>query len=158
MDKKRLVSIRVRGHDVDRIREIGRRIGVRESDMFRFAIRMLLTRFAPLRNGELVGRELLPLLMEFGTELAHYFEMDAERLAWIVNQGIEDPDKRVDSRDIELLIMSTMPESYAYLRLRELTDQVVEPNGVSSMVRRYIFEKYLAKEAPLPPAAEPVSG
>jgi hypothetical protein len=159
MDKKKLVSIRVRCHDVDRIKEISQRIGVRESDLFRFAIRMLLARFAPLRNSSQGGRELLPLLMEFGTELAHYFELDAERLAWIVNQGVDDPAKRVDSRDIDLLIMSTVQENYAYLRLQELTDQELEPQGVNAMVRRYIYEKYLAKDThPLPVIPESVGG
>lgn len=159
MDKKKLISIRVRCHDVDRVKEISRRIGVRESDLFRFAIRMLLARFAPLRNVELGGRELLPLLMEFGTELAHYFELDAERLAWIINQGVEDPAKQVDSRDIELLIMSTVQESYAYLRLRDLTDEELKPQGVNGMVRRYIYDKYLAKDAaPLSSVTEPVGG
>ena len=148
MDKKKLVSIRVRCHDVDKIKEISQRIGVRESDLFRFAIRMLLARFAPLHNVNLGGRELLPLLMEFGAELAHYFELDAERLAWIINQGVDDPAQRVESGDIELLIMSTVQESYAYLRLKELTDHDLEPQGIKAMVKRYIYEKYLTKDAP----------
>ena len=159
MDKKRLVSIRVRCHDVERVKKISQRIGVRESDLFRFAIRMLLARFAPLRNVEMGGRDLLPLLMEFGTELAHYFELDAERLALIINQGVDDPDKRVEIRDIELLIMSTVQEGYTYLRLKGLTDQDLEHEGITSMVRRYIYEKYLSREvAELPDMAEPVSG
>lgn len=153
MDKKKLVSIRVRCHDVDKVKEISQRIGVRESDLFRFAIHMLLARFAPLRNNKLGGRELLPLLMEFGTELAHYFELDAERLSWIINLGVDDPARRVDTQDIELLIMSTVQEGYAYLRLKELADHDLEPQNVNTMVRRYICEKYLAKESPPLPSA-----
>lgn len=158
MDKKKLVSIRVRCHDVDKIKEISQRIGVRESDMFRFAIRMLLARFAPLHNINLGGRELLPLLMEFGPELANYFEMDAERLARIINQGVDDPVKRVDARDIELLIMSTVQESYAYLRLKELTDREPEPQGIKAMVKRYIYEKYMTKDTPTVPTAVESAG
>ena len=126
MDRKKLVSIRVRSQDVDKIRDIAQRIGVRESDLFRFAVKLLLSRLTPLRNPDLQGRELIPLLMEFGTELANYFQFDAERLGRIVNEGVDDPDKRVDVRDIEMLILSSMQESYAYLRLN--------PNGVTAQV------------------------
>ena len=119
---------------------------------------MLLARFAPLHNINLGGRELLPLLMEFGPELANYFEMDAERLARIINQGVDDPVKRVDARDIELLIMSTVQESYAYLRLKELTDREPEPQGIKAMVKRYIYEKYMTKDTPTVPTAVESAG
>ncbi len=155
MDRKKLVSIRVRSQDVDKIRDIAQRIGVRESDLFRFAVKLLLSRSMPLRNPDLQGRELIPLLMEFGTELANYFQFDAERLGRIVNEGVDDPDKWVDVRDIEMLIMSSTQESYAYLRLKELTHCEVEPPGVTGMIRQYIYEKYMGKEgSPLMPSVE----
>ena len=85
--------------------------------------------------------------------------MDAERLAWIINQGVDDPGKRVDIRDIELLIMSTVQESYAYLRLKELSENDFEPQAINAMVKRYIYEKYLAKDAPpLSDVVESVGG
>ena len=148
MEKKKLISVRVRSHDVDKLKEICKRVGIRESDLFRFALRMLLIRFEPLRNPNSNGRDLVPLLMEVGTELANYFELDAERLAWIINEGVDDPAKRVDPRDIELLTMPTAQESYAYLRIKELTSGDLEHRTVASVVRKYMFEKYLATDSP----------
>lgn len=147
VDKKKLVSIRMHVRDVEKVRQISRRIGVRESDLFRFAVKMVLGYLAPLRNSEVSGRELVPFLVAFGGELSRYFELDAEQLARIVNQDVDDPGKRVDVRDIELLIMSSMQEEYAYLRLKDLTQGDADAQDVTGRIKRYMYEMYLGKEA-----------
>ncbi len=145
-NNKQLVSIRLSRSDFNKIKLIARRLGVRDSDVIRFAIRSTLGKLGPLHDTNLGGRDLLPVFVELGVELTTYFEIDSTQLDKIINNGVEHETQRVARDDIKLLTMTAMPEHYIYLRLKEVTGNSIDALGVSAALRQYLYDKYLQGE------------
>lgn len=142
-DKKQNVSVRLNVSDLVKIKEIARRLHVRESDVFRFAIKATLAKLIPLHDHEVKGSDLVPAFIECGTELTNYFDLDTVRLDSIFNEGLADPSKRVDSDDIELLAMAGIKENYVYMKLKELAARQRSPMGPAALLRQHLYEKYV---------------
>ena len=98
---KKLVSVRLTMTDLVRVKGIAARLGVRDSDVIRFALKTTLTKLAPLHNPSLQGNELLPVFVELGTELTNYFDIDPAQLDKIVNNGMAESPKRVHPEDLQ---------------------------------------------------------
>lgn len=147
--KKQVVSMRLNSTDLGRVKEIARRLKVRESDVYRFAIKTTLSKLAPFYDVEMRGKDLLPIFIEMCAELTGYFDLDADSLDRLINGDLVDPCKRVEKDDIRLLSMLGMPEQYIYIKLRELGSKPVEHKGMSTLVRQYLYDKYSHKEPAL---------
>lgn len=141
-DTKRSISLRMNQSDYDRIRTIAKRMRTRESDVFRFLLRLALAQVAPLDNGRNAGAELLPAFVNFPVELASHFELDAERIQRVINHNAE-PANAVDEQDIELLAMAGQSHRYLALRISELTGENISADDVLPAMRRYLERKYL---------------
>lgn len=131
--------------DVRKVKKLAGRLGVRDSDVIRFAVKGMLARLGPLYDPEVRGRNLVPVFVEFGTELLRFFDLDGARLEAIVNEGVE-PGKRVDRDDIALLAQAGAQEQYAALKLSELNQQESQqlvPANLASSLRQYLYEKYV---------------
>lgn len=145
--RKQAVSIRMNAADIRNVKILAERLGVRDSDVIRIAVKIMLGRFAPLYNRQVRGKSLVPVFVESGTDLFRYFELDAVRLDSIINDGA-DSDTRVDADDIQLIAMSGIQQSYARLRLSSIgngkngADKVGEEE-LGSTLRRYLYEKYV---------------
>src|SRR5262245_26099058 len=100
--------------DVRKVKKLAARIGARDSDVIRFAVKCMLTRLGPLYDPDVRGRSLVPVFVESGAELLRFFELDAARLETILNEGV-DAEKRIDRGDIALLALSGGQEAYAAL-------------------------------------------
>jgi hypothetical protein len=100
--RKKAVSLRVFAGDARRIKRLSERLGVRESEVIRFAIKMMLTRLSPLCDPDLRGKQVVPVLLDAGSEMLGHFRFDAAELAEIINEGAPEND-RVDPGDLELL-------------------------------------------------------
>lgn len=147
--KKRNISLRMNTADLQKIKMIAHRLHARESDVFRFAIKTTLAKLAPMLELNTGGSDLVPVFMEFGPELAKYFELDSARLNRVINDGVDDPRKRVDLGDIELMALAGVEERYAMMRLRELGQQPsADNNGVTDLLRDYLSTKYLRGAEP----------
>lgn len=143
--RKQAVSIRMNVSDVRKLKKLASRLGVRDSDVIRFAVKSMLTRLGPLYDAEMRGRALVPVFVEFGTELLRFFDLDGARLEAIVNEGVE-PGKRVDRDDIALLALSGAQEPYAALKLSALKHHDTAhapPADVAASLRQYLYEKYV---------------
>src|SRR5215469_192925 len=105
--------------DVRKVKRVAARLGVRDSDVIRFAVKSMLARLGPLYDSEVHGRNLVPVFVESGAELLRFFDIDAARLEAIINDGVE-PDRRVERDDIALLALTSSQEPYAALKLSEL--------------------------------------
>lgn len=146
--RKQAVSIRLNAADVRKMKKLAVRLGARESDVVRFAIKCMLTRLGPLYDADVKGRNLVPVFVESGSELLRFFDLDSGRLEAIINDGVES-SKRVDRDDIALLALSGAQEPYAALMLNELSS--------GSSLRQYLYEKYVYRGNAEPnPPAEPV--
>lgn len=144
-DKKQNVSVRLNASDISKIKDIARRLHVRESDVIRFAIKAMLAKLIPLHDENTHGSDLMPAFIECGAELTSYFDLDAARLESILNNGVLDHDKRVDSGDIELLAMTGNKENYIYLKLKDLASRQENPIGPAALLRQHLYEKYIQK-------------
>jgi hypothetical protein len=124
--RKKAVSIRISSSDVNKIKRLAKRLGVRDSDVIRFAVKSALAKLAPLEDPDVRGRNLVPVFVESGFELFHHFELDAMRLEKLINDDADD-ERRVDHEDIQLIAMSGVQPPY--LRWR-MTVNPIGNNGV----------------------------
>ena len=146
--KKQAVSIRLSFGDIRNIKRIAKRLGVRDSDIIRFAIKSMMQRIAPLSDVGIRGRNLVPVLVESGDELIRYFELDAYRLDGIINGDVE-PDRQVDRDDIALLAMSGLRDEYLAMRLKDGYGTPFDPSEDRSL-RAYLYEKYVYRHGSYP--------
>ncbi len=154
--RKQAVSIRMHAADIRKVKKLAQRLGVRDSDVIRFAVKCALSRLGPLNDPEVKGRNLVPVFVESGAELLRFFELDAARLDAIINDGA-DPMRRVEREDIALLAMTGAPEPYAALMLNELNrdDRHRErPGEISESVRQYLYAKYMFRMGGAPSSGD----
>ena len=142
--RKQAVSIRMNGADVQKVKRLANRLGARDSDVIRFAVKSMLAKLAPLYDGEVHGRNLVPVFVESGAELLRYFDIDAARLEAIINDGVESA-RRVDRDDVALLALTGAQEPYAALKLSELSQETGRRDSgeLSSSLRQYLYDKYV---------------
>ena len=148
--RKQAVSIRMNATDVRKVKKVASRLGVRDSDVIRFAVKSMLQRLGPLYDPEANGRNLVPVFVESGAELLRFFEIDASRLEAIVNGGV-DLERRVDRDDIALLALTGSQEPYAALKLSELDRSERRertPAELSESLRQYLYAKYVYRAIP----------
>lgn len=140
--RKQAVSIRLGESDIRNIKRIAKRLGVRDSDIIRFAIKTALKRVAPLCDPGIRGRNLVPVLVESGDELIRYFDLDAFRLEGIINENV-DAGRRVECDDIALLAMSGLREEYLVMRLKDGNGSVLDGATRDRSLRSYLYDKYV---------------
>ena len=144
--RKQAVSIRLGESDIRNIKRVAKRLGVRDSDIIRFAIKSTLNRIAPLCDPAIRGRNLVPVLVESGDELIRYFELDAFRLESIINEQV-DEGRQVDRDDIALLAMSGLREEYLVMRLKEGDSTPVDAALRAHSLRGYLYDKYVYRNS-----------
>ena len=147
--RKQAVSIRLGESDIRNIKRMARRLGVRDSDIIRFAIKSTLSRIAPLCDPAIRGRNLVPVLVESGDDLIRYFELDAFRLEGIINENVEE-GRQVESDDIALLAMSGLREEYLVMRLKDGSSTPLDTAPQHRSLRRYLYDKYVYRSGDQP--------
>ena len=157
--RKQAISLRVTTADLRKIKKLAQRLGARDSDVIRFALKTMFARLAPLCDHSVHGRALLPVFIEAGSDLFHHFDLDTARLEEIVNDGVSKAQE-VESDDLELIAMAGIHQTYAELRLKKMTPAL--PNerldnmegALGGRLRGYIYSKYADKEPSSDPATE----
>ena len=143
--RKQAVSIRMNLGDIRKVKRLASRLGARDSDVVRFAVKSTLARLGPLYDPEVQGCNLVPVFVEWGSELLRFFDLDAARLDAIINDGLAG-EARVDREDIALLALTGSQEPYAALKLCALErseHRGQSPAELSESLRRYLYSKYL---------------
>lgn len=140
--RKQPISIRLGESDLRNVRRVAKRLGVRDTDVIRYAIKSMLNRIAPLGDEGIAGRNLVPLLIESGDELIRYFDLDAYRLESIINRHVEG-DLRVDRDDIAVLAMSGLREQYLAMRMKDGNWSAPDSGAPTRSLRNYLYDKYV---------------
>ena len=148
--RKQAISLRVSATDLRKVKVLAQRLGARDSDIIRFAVKIMLARLAPLCDESLQGRALLPVFIEAGGDLVHHFGLDAGRLEEIVNDGASKAQE-VEPDDLELIAVAGMQQAYARLRVNKMVPAFNEQSlfvddPLSDRLRGYLYSKYVAKE------------
>lgn len=137
-----MVSLRLSVADRKKVKMVADQLGVAESDVFRFAITQTLDRLAPLHNKNATGEELLGTFLDFGSELADYFEITPQRLERLLTDHAGIAEK-IEPKDVEMLTMASTAETNGRAALNE------NPHGTDSAslraetMREYFFAKYI---------------
>jgi hypothetical protein len=145
--RKQAVSLRISSSDLRKIKKLAQRLGARESDVFRFALKTMLVRLGPLCDLNLRGRALLPVFVEAGSDILHHFDIDAPGLNSIVNDGVTQ-GQEVEVDDLHLIAMAGMQQAYAKLSLNNLTKPANERRALNvddplnGRLRSYLDSKY----------------
>ena len=149
--RKQAVSLRVSISDLRRVKKLAQRLGARDSDVIRFALKTMLARLAPLCDNSVRGRALVPVFIEAGSDLFHHFDLDTARLDEIVNDGATK-EQEVESDDLQRIAIAGMQQSYAKLRLSKTPGPASEREApplddpLHGPLRGYLYSKYVDVE------------
>jgi hypothetical protein len=147
--RKRAVSLRVGDADLKKVKKLAQRLGARDSDVIRFALKSMLARLAPLCDANVRGRAVLPVFMDVGLEMIRHFDLDGVRLNDIINTGAAK-GLEIDEEDLQLIVMAGLQQSYAKLVLNRLRRPDQERRAMDSddplysRLRGYLFAKYVS--------------
>lgn len=122
------------------------RLGVKESELFRYAVKNMLTKLMPLSDDQLNGSDLMPAWLECGHDLLNYFHIDVEQLNDIFNKNICANDERVDMTDLDLMILSVLNRNYVIKKLSAICQTNIKPSEVDEALNNYLYEKYVSNE------------
>jgi len=143
---KKNISVRLGVADLRRVKEIANRLDVRESEIFRYAVKSLSTRLLPLLNRQLCGVSMLVALLESGEELLRYFEFDTQQLYKLINVGVAEGQRRVDMEDIEMLAIAVINPDYLATQVSERIGYGVDPMLAFEALKQYLFGKYQVRQ------------
>jgi hypothetical protein len=163
-NRKQAISIRMSRSDVRHVKRLAERLGARDSDVIRFAVKLMLGRLAPLQDPMVRGGSLVPVFLESGPDLMRHFDLDAAKLFAIINDGVDEA-RRVDVDDVHLIAMSGIQRSYFKLQIPGMRKPQESGGAVNSgqlksgarpgaedsldeALRQYLYEKYLFRKAP----------
>lgn len=100
--KKQVISVRMEVSDIRRTKLLADRLLASESDVLRFALRQLLKNLSALCNSA-SGAQLLPMFMNYGTDLVEHFHFDRPQLERIFNENAHDSDHALSDEAISLV-------------------------------------------------------
>ena len=141
-------------------------MGVRNSDVIRFALKCCIARLGPLLQPELKGRDLVPLFVDAGSDIVRYLDLDAAQIDSIINDDVAFGEK-VDRADIHLLAGTGAQQSYPWMRnagavgarAAPLLSPGDEDSLLSHSLHRYFYDKYMSEvPAQAPPQTSDVGG
>jgi hypothetical protein len=139
-DKKHIVSMRLNNNDRDAIQSIASRLFVRESELYRFAVNILLNRMQNFFDTNCTGSDLLPLFIEYREEFNLNLGLKKQQLFKIINNGNVHPDKFVAMADIELLLLPTHQVRQRLLQIEEALE--VKQHDIDVWLKCYFVTKY----------------
>ncbi len=136
------ISVRLSEKERQKIKITAEKLGVRNSDFMRYAIRTALTRLSAFHNPELCGTALLPTMIEHCNELNRHFDLDADKLDLIINARSGEVEMQVARSDIELLALCGMSVEIIQERFRQVTGIEIKNNEVYQFMKNYLADKY----------------
>lgn len=138
---KKNISVRLSESDLRRLKDISSRLNIKDSDLFRFSVKLTLSRMMPLLRQDMKGIEVLLTMLDTGGDLLRYFEFDSHQIDKIVNSNV-DPDKRVSMDDIDLVAIATLNQNYLATQLTEMGEMQSAGENPIVVLRRYLYKKY----------------
>jgi hypothetical protein len=147
--RKQAISLRINASDLRKVKKLAERLGTHDSDVVRFALKIMLERLGPLCDQNVRGRALVPVIVEAGRDILHHFDLDFARLEEIVNSGV-NRDQAVESDDLQLLAAAGIRQTYAQLKLSKIMPGLDAERGrapqmedpLNDRLRSYFYAKY----------------
>lgn len=147
-DRKNIVSIRLTNSDRSAARSMARRLFVRESKLYRFAINHLLNRLHKLNDADCCGSDLLWLFLDFKDDLTTHLDLKRHQLFKIFNAKNTPLEKSVAMADIELLLMT---DHGLRQRLQLIPEALkFKHANTTEWLKAYLADKYNLNRTQLP--------
>lgn len=141
MSNKKNISVRLSEADLRRLKDIASRLQVKDSDLFRFAVKMMLSRMMPLLRQDMKGIDVLLTILDSGGEMLRYFEFDSHQIDKIVNSEAES-DRRIAMEDIDLVSIAMLNQQYLKNQLIEMGEIDSPEKNPVLVLREYLYRKY----------------
>ena len=141
MNNKKNISVRLLESDLRKVKDVSSKLGVKDSDFFRYAVKVTLANLMPLIRKDLKGVEFLLALLSAGDDFLRHFEFDSYLLDKIVNDDA-DADHKVEMADIELVCIASVNQRYMLGQLRLCGESVAEGEPIE-ILKKYLEGKYL---------------
>lgn len=141
MSNKKNISVRLSESDLRRLKDIAARLQVKDSDLFRFAVKMMLSRMMPLLRQDMKGIDVLLTILDAGGEMLRYFEFDSHKIDRIVNSEAE-AGKRIAMEDIDLVSIAMLNQQYLRTQLVEMGEITSQAQNPVAVLREYLYKKY----------------
>lgn len=141
MGNKKNISVRLTDSDLRSLKSLSTRLDIKESDLFRYAVKTAMHKVMPLLHRDLAGPEFLMALLDCGEEMLKHFEFDTHQLGKIVNSD-QSQQIQVSVEDIELVAIAAVNEAYLVKRLIELGQDVPSKDFAYECLQSYIKDKY----------------
>lgn len=141
MGNKKNISVRLSESDLRRLKDIAARLRVKDSDLFRFSVKLTLSRMMPLMRQDMKGVDVLLTMLDAGGDLLRYFEFDSHQIDRIVNADV-DPGNRVAMDDIDLVAIATLNQNYLTEQLWGMGEMASSADNPMAVLRTYLHKKY----------------
>jgi hypothetical protein len=141
MRNKKNISVRLSEADVRRLKEISNRLSIKDSDLFRYSVKLTLSKFMPLLRHDLKGIEILLAMLDAGEDLMRYFEFDTYQIDNIVNKDIA-AECRISMEDVELVAIAALNKNYLAGQLKNLNCCLQQDEDPMNALRKYLQQKY----------------
>lgn len=147
--KKKSVSVRLSESDVRKVKDISKRLGVKEADLLRYTVKQSITKLMPLLDEEVKGVDLIPTLVECGGDLARFLDIDVDDLEHIVNEGVGANEKKIEKCDLDMLALAGLggaSSAYVSYKLSDPAHAATDAGRLLQAFKEYFYEKYLSQQ------------
>ena len=146
-DARRSISVRIRVAELGRLRALAKRLRTRESNIFRYVLRIGLARLTNVLDGAIDPAQRCRLLVQLVAEFAGDFGMDARACVALLNSTGEEPLGEFSLDDLDLIDLSATHPRVVQEHLAGLRGGRVPPENLAVALSEYLNAKYQALPA-----------
>jgi hypothetical protein len=141
-DARRSISVRIKLSELGRLKAIAKRLETRESNVFRYVLRIGLARLTNVLDGVVVPAQRWRLLIQLVGELSNDFGMDARACLDLLNSVSSGSMGDLAPEDLELVNLAAKHPRVVLEYLERLTGGPVAATNLVASLSEYLQAKY----------------
>jgi hypothetical protein len=141
-DARRSISVRIKLSDLGRLKAIAKRLETRESNVFRYVLRIGLARLTNVLDGVVVPAQRWRLLIQLVGDLSNDFGMDARACLDLLNSVSSGSMGDLAPEDLELVNLAAKHPRLVLESLERLTGGAVATTNLVASLSDYLQTKY----------------
>ncbi len=141
-DARRSISVRIKLSELGRLKAIAKRLETRESNVFRYVLRIGLARLTNVLDGVVVPAQRWRLLIQLVGELSNDFGMDARACLDLLNSVSSGSMGDLAPEDLELVNLAAKHPRVVLEYLERLTGGPVAATNLVASLGEYLQAKY----------------
>ncbi len=141
-DARRSISVRIKLSELGRLKAIAKRLETRESNVFRYVLRIGLARLTNVLDGVVVPAQRWRLLIQLVGELSNDFGMDARACLDLLNSVSSGSMGELAPEDLELVNLAAKHPRVVLEYLERQTGGAVATSNLVASLSEYLQAKY----------------